>query len=725
MDPPTRRALVIGIDNYLFDEAKPHQQYNNLAGCVNDVDSMVTFLESIGVTDIRKLTAPSKVEDRAKIDQNDLPTYANIIRHLDKLSSDCQRGDLIYIHYSGHGILRKKMMPDDGGDNLMGTALVPTDALTSRKYLTGYQLGVRVLKMVMVQGGRVCVTLDSCFSGGGFRNSDSEVHITPRGVEMVGEEADTMMEGDTAAADIASKLPLDTRDVKFTTNWFANPTKCSIITACGSKQVAGESYLSGSDFKQGVLTHWMLELLKKRNSPHLPFPTYARIREHVHLRTITSDGRASQTPSVRGDGDVEFFGDKVLVERPVSRVLTSSKNDVILDVGSVQGVAKGAVYDVHRQEDTTDGGLSTLPIAQVRVTTALPFQSRAVFIKRTGSPDTPPIAAGSRAILRTWALPRPFGVQFLCSDPEIQTHFLNEISKTPNLTLAADPTRSASLVVSINTHGDFEIQEKGVRLQRLPIIQQNAPDAVQKIAYVVRHVARYRAIEGILNHPRTSHLRHKDFVSTLRRHKVSAASHQVDDWMMDEEDEDQLETLVPDEDGRYRTHAKESVRYNFSYHGSFNILWMAMFGLSPSWAIRKMYPGKGQNAEEIWPAECEPDPNPLALDIKLTIPPKSVNTDSDDIVDKIIIFVASGSDSHGEPIPAPCWDELALPPLPNDSSTLPLDEIVESRATDEDSSRGEGGVEVTKVQGPQKIFWYSTSFEFHTFPDKSVKTGED
>ena len=201
-----------------------------------------------------------------------------------------------------------------------------------------------------------------------------------------------------------------------------NPTKCSIITAYENKQVAGESFLDRSDFKQGVLTCCILEVLAQQNKALLGFPTRARIREYVHVRTLTPDGSASQTPSVPGDGDIEFFfGDKIRVERP--------------------------------------------------------------------------------------------------ANPQARSDFLDEIEKTANLSFPTDPTKPADFVVSINADGTFEVHERGVRLPRLPSISQRDPEAIEKIAYVVRHVARYRAIEGILNCSSTTHVMDDDFVFTLSQRR--------------------------------------------------------------------------------------------------------------------------------------------------------------------------------------------------------------
>ncbi|KAF7554808.1 hypothetical protein G7Z17_g2648 [Cylindrodendrum hubeiense] len=156
MVTPTHRALLIGIDYYAWDEIK------NLNGCVNDVIAIEAYLQSRkpGCI-ITKLTARCKARKRVEADDSSLPTYQNIVQKLKELSNDCQSGDLVYIHYSGHGVSRgKKELPDDGGNNLMGMALVPTDAMVAGNYLTGYHLGLIVKEMIEIRGARDTVILD-------------------------------------------------------------------------------------------------------------------------------------------------------------------------------------------------------------------------------------------------------------------------------------------------------------------------------------------------------------------------------------------------------------------------------------------------------------------------------------------------------------------------------------------------------------------------------------
>jgi hypothetical protein len=104
----------------------------------------------------------------------------------------------------------------------------------------------------------------------------------------------------------------------------------------------------------------------------------------------------------------------------------------------------------------------------------------------------------------------------------------------------------------------------------------------------------------------------------------------------EEEDEDESEIIAPDDDGKYRLHENDFIIYNCSYYGPFDAIWMAIFELNFAWEIRKVYPEKGQNVEEIWPDE--PGLEPTVLKVKLSIPPKCTDNDPDDTAFAGVVF---------------------------------------------------------------------------------------
>lgn len=91
---------------------------------------------------------------------------------------------------------------------------------------------------------------------------------------------------------------------------------------------------------------------------------------------------------------------------------------------------------------------------------------------------------------------------------------------------------------------------------------------------------------------------------------------------------------------------------------------------------RKIYPGYGQNADEIRGiGDVEHNGEDkreigLELEIKSSIPKKSVCEDPSDAFDQFFVFVC-GVDDRG----SPSWDEISLPSLPIDGSLLNLDDF--------------------------------------------------
>ena len=90
-----RMALLVGC-NY------PNSQYE-LHGCINDVVAMQELLvERFGYepTSIELLTdgPGSKV----------MPTGANIRKALNRMVGEAEEGDVLFFHYSGHGVLLNK-----------------------------------------------------------------------------------------------------------------------------------------------------------------------------------------------------------------------------------------------------------------------------------------------------------------------------------------------------------------------------------------------------------------------------------------------------------------------------------------------------------------------------------------------------------------------------------------------------------------------------------------
>ncbi|CAD2220620.1 metacaspase [Angomonas deanei] len=97
----TVRALLIGI-NYYGTSAE-------LSGCVNDVkQELATFQKTAFPVEEMAIL----VDDKEFPNVTDLPTRANIIKYMAWLVKDVKEGDVLFLHYSGHGAQTKSKGKD-------------------------------------------------------------------------------------------------------------------------------------------------------------------------------------------------------------------------------------------------------------------------------------------------------------------------------------------------------------------------------------------------------------------------------------------------------------------------------------------------------------------------------------------------------------------------------------------------------------------------------------
>ena len=353
------RALLIGCDFYFAGSAENDDgnsiRFPHLHGAVRDVNDVDSFLVNIGVPKDRivELTAsynPHSPSGPTENDPSKWPTHANIIRELENITERSSHGTLVYIQFSGHGIHRgrvpeAKMSP--GGDTLLGAALATTDVLENNgRYLTANELGLRIQNMVR-KGLRVTLVLDACFAGRGLREGAT---YTIRTVPPYHDDRDL---GSDAAAEEEARQYLartsGTRQSVTIENWLSNPVGCTVLTACGIQQTAGEDTFQeigkNTRLRRGVLTHWMLDFLNQCPTPN--FPSYTAVKDYVKMKIQTTSPHIHQIPVLYGDAEYEFFGTRQHARRPICRVIEAWDDKVCLDVGSAQGVTVDTVYAIY------------------------------------------------------------------------------------------------------------------------------------------------------------------------------------------------------------------------------------------------------------------------------------------------------------------------------------------------------------------------------------------
>lgn len=163
----TKRALVIGLGE------QQDKAWNKINGD-KDVPFVQAMLKNAGFKSVTTLV-------------NRQATKVGIVRAFKRMTASCKHGDVVYIHYSGHG----QQMTDVHNDEKDGLdeCWIPYDACRKasanyhgEKHLTDDELNVylNAIRNKIGANGKLLVAIDACHSGDGTRGNEDEV---VRGVE--------------------------------------------------------------------------------------------------------------------------------------------------------------------------------------------------------------------------------------------------------------------------------------------------------------------------------------------------------------------------------------------------------------------------------------------------------------------------------------------------------------------------------------------------------------
>lgn len=170
-------------------------------------------------------------------------TKTGIIGAFRKMAASCKQGDVVYVHYSGHG----QQMTDVHNDEKDGLdeCWIPYDAYRKasatyhgEKHLTDDELNVylNAIRHKIGAKGKLLVVIDACHSGDGTRGDDDEV---VRGVEDTLVVDSQNARGLYETFEMVKSLFMGDNDKKKFINDKAKPLpeRWITISACKSNQV--------------------------------------------------------------------------------------------------------------------------------------------------------------------------------------------------------------------------------------------------------------------------------------------------------------------------------------------------------------------------------------------------------------------------------------------------------------------------------------------------------
>jgi hypothetical protein len=355
---PRKRALLVGIDQYRSP------QLNDLQGCVNDVQRMKDVLTrrfGFAEADVTVLT-----DERATRDA--------IIAALQALARAAEPGDIVVVHYSGHGAT----MRDVSGDELDGRdeTIVPHDSREPGIFdLSDDELN-GLLRELSRKTPNVTVVLDSCHSGS-----------ATRGGATVRQAPDDTRDPPAAPAPFAwsprgiSEGPDDLRP---------RDSRYVLITGCKPHQLSNEFEADGRRF--GALTYHLTRALDGAR----PGATYRDVMDLVggQVRTLFP----TQEPDLEGArADAPLFSGAEPVSAAYVLVSPGAQGRAEVAAGRVYGLGPGSVIDVYAPDAADFTGA---PAARVRLVNVEGFRAEADVVEGT-------VAPLSRGVLRELSYAEP------------------------------------------------------------------------------------------------------------------------------------------------------------------------------------------------------------------------------------------------------------------------------------------------------------------------------
>lgn len=275
------RALLVGIGNYNTNSTGWSVIHGN-----NDVSLLSKKLKSKGF-EIITLT-----DKKA--------TKVNVIDSLTKLESTVAKGDLVYIHFSGHGQLIEDMNNDEQGD--LDQSFVCYDACFSPKYKVGGKAYrgqnhlvddelfpyLNRIKSKVGSKGNVIVIFDSCYSGGADRGEMTDDPDPESEVDWI-----DIPRGTDDEFQVNKNAEIYLRTIKKPGAYTRGGGIVTVISACESDQKNYECKEKHSGRKYGSLSYCIAKLLDN-NVSMTQWADYFTTGKFRRFKVI----RPSQNPAI-------------------------------------------------------------------------------------------------------------------------------------------------------------------------------------------------------------------------------------------------------------------------------------------------------------------------------------------------------------------------------------------------------------------------------------------
>jgi hypothetical protein len=459
--PPTKRALLIGIDDYKHAGSGG---VTNLKGCVNDVENMRALL--VGKFDF------TGDADHLRLLKNERATRQAIVAEIEQLIARTSSGDVVVIYFAGHG----SQMKDTSNTRINGLdeTIVPHDSRDPEGKvfdISGNELEGLVDRL-SAKTPHVTLVLDSCQSGTMLKDTAIRSRSVRAGYPRF-IPPDTRQPPATAASGSAGSATRGPGIRPETARW-------AMIAGARADELSNEYEEQGR--REGAMTHTLVATLKAAR----PGATYRDVMDVVMGRV--SEMFPSQHPQLEGPGDDSaVFGVTSIL--PAAFVLAQPvQSGATLQAGEILGVTRDSIFEVYPPGEKTFA--SGAGVAKVRVTDVQPDTSTAV-LQSGGA-----IARDSRAIERERKFVSPQVRVLIADDAPVLAGIRNEISRYQQIEVVRDRARADLSLTQAN--GSLELRGLGA-VEPLFTVSASLPDVTQAVTTTILSWAQWFNLRNISN----------------------------------------------------------------------------------------------------------------------------------------------------------------------------------------------------------------------------------
>jgi hypothetical protein len=320
----TKRALLIGVGDYP-DRPEGQKSWEDLSS-FNDIKLVKNMLvgQNFDLKNIVEIT-----DSKA--------TAANVLKAFENLLLSVNAGDIVYVHYSGHGqqiadwdakdYPNVKYIAKDEGEDGFDEAFVLYNA--PMEYFEGYQFNehliddqldyyVSSMEQKIGKNGQVVVVLDACHSGSGTRGSEP---TKKRG-------------SSTVCAPATYKRTYYVEDNK---GYNSGEGVKSVFMGCKADQVNYEIFVKGVGY--GSLSYALVEAitnLKEKSS-------YKNVFDIVYSKLLINSEGKQNADKVFDEPNALFFSGQTVPKSDFFGVISSKIGSTIAEVGAgvVHGISTG------------------------------------------------------------------------------------------------------------------------------------------------------------------------------------------------------------------------------------------------------------------------------------------------------------------------------------------------------------------------------------------------